>query len=193
MTGSKESACQWRKCRRFWFDPWVRKIPWRRAWQPTPGFLPGKFHEQRILVGYSPRSWKESDMTNWAHATKVSILIVTANSLFYPSKVTFTVSKASKLAILGGHCSASYTTSGVDTLRWLPMSHTLVLPSGVGSTCDLLLIKRIWQKSYHVTPMITLHYLRLNLSRLEWGFFSALEEISCTFREGLWECHTPGD
>jgi len=31
------------------FDPWVRKIPWRRIWQPTPVFLPGKFHGQRSL------------------------------------------------------------------------------------------------------------------------------------------------
>jgi len=36
------------------FDPWVRKIPWRRTWQPTPGFLPGESHGQRSLGGYSP-------------------------------------------------------------------------------------------------------------------------------------------
>ena len=36
------------------FDPWVGKIPWRRAWQPTPVFLPRKFLGQRSLVGYSP-------------------------------------------------------------------------------------------------------------------------------------------
>ena len=36
------------------FDPWVRKIPWRRAWQPTPVFLPEESHGQRSLVGYSP-------------------------------------------------------------------------------------------------------------------------------------------
>ena len=36
------------------FDPWVRKIPWSRKWPPTPVFLPGKSHEQRSLVGYSP-------------------------------------------------------------------------------------------------------------------------------------------
>ena len=41
----KESACQ---CRRCGFDPWVRKVPWNRKWQPTPVFLPGKFHGQRI-------------------------------------------------------------------------------------------------------------------------------------------------
>ena len=44
------------------FDPWVGKIPWR-AWQPTPVFLPGEFHGQRSLAGYSPWGRKESDMT----------------------------------------------------------------------------------------------------------------------------------
>ena len=43
------------------FDPWVRKIPWRRKWQPTPVFLPGKSHRQRSLAGYSPWGPKESD------------------------------------------------------------------------------------------------------------------------------------
>ena len=36
------------------FDPWEGKIPWKRKWQPTPVFLPGKFHGQRRLVGCSP-------------------------------------------------------------------------------------------------------------------------------------------
>ena len=40
--------------KRLGFDPWVRKIPWRRKWQPTLIFLPGKSHEKRSLVGYSP-------------------------------------------------------------------------------------------------------------------------------------------
>ena len=35
------------------FNPRIRKIPWRRKWQPTPVLLPGKFHGQRSLVGYS--------------------------------------------------------------------------------------------------------------------------------------------
>ena len=46
---NKESAYQ---CRRGGFYPWVRKIPWRRAWQPSPLFLPGESHGQRALVGY---------------------------------------------------------------------------------------------------------------------------------------------
>ena len=44
-------------------DPWVGKIPWRRKWQPTPVFLPGKSHGQRSLAGYSPWTLKESDTT----------------------------------------------------------------------------------------------------------------------------------
>ena len=54
------------RCRRYkWcrFDPWVGKIPWRRAWQPTPVFLPGESHGQRSLVDYSPWGCKESDTT----------------------------------------------------------------------------------------------------------------------------------
>ena len=57
---STESACQ---CRRPGFDHWVGKIPWTRAWQPTPIFLPGESHGQRSLVGYGPGSHKESDTT----------------------------------------------------------------------------------------------------------------------------------
>ena len=53
-TSGKEPAGQCRRHQRCKFDPWVKKIPWRRAWQPTPVFLPGKSHWQRSLVGYSP-------------------------------------------------------------------------------------------------------------------------------------------
>ena len=44
------------------FNPWVRKIPLRRKWQPTPVFLPGEFHGKRSLLGYSPWGHKQSDM-----------------------------------------------------------------------------------------------------------------------------------
>ena len=56
----KESTCQ---CRRCGFDPRVGKVPWRRKWQSTPIFLPGKSHGQRSLAGYSPWDHEESDMT----------------------------------------------------------------------------------------------------------------------------------
>ena len=49
----KEPACQCRRCKRHGFDPWVRKIPWRQAWQFTPVFLPGESRGQRSLP-YTP-------------------------------------------------------------------------------------------------------------------------------------------
>ena len=64
-TSGKESACQWRKCKRL--NPWVRKIPWIRQWQPVPVFLPGKFHRQKSLVGYRSRVCKELDTTDHEH------------------------------------------------------------------------------------------------------------------------------
>ena len=43
-----------RQCRRWGFNPWVGKVPWRSKWQPTPVFLPGEYQRQRNLAGYSP-------------------------------------------------------------------------------------------------------------------------------------------
>ena len=63
----KESICQWRRLRRHGFYPWVRKIPWRRKWQPIPVFLPGKFHGQRSLADYSTWGHIELDTTECAH------------------------------------------------------------------------------------------------------------------------------
>ena len=54
----QESACNTQGCR---FHPWVEKIPWRRAWQPTPAFWPGESHGRRSLAGYSPWGHKELD------------------------------------------------------------------------------------------------------------------------------------
>ena len=56
----KEPICHCRRCR---FSPWVGKIPWSRIWQPSPIFLPEKFHGPRSLVGYNPWTCKKSDTT----------------------------------------------------------------------------------------------------------------------------------
>ena len=50
-TSGKETAWQ---CRTHELKPWVRQIPWKMAWRPTPVFLPGECHGQRRLVGYNP-------------------------------------------------------------------------------------------------------------------------------------------
>ena len=52
-----------RRCKRCRFDPSVRKIHWRKEWQPTPVFLPGKFHGQISVLGDSPLGHKELDVT----------------------------------------------------------------------------------------------------------------------------------
>ena len=52
---------QGRRHKRHAFNPWVRKVPWRRAWQPTPLFLPGESPGQRSLEGYGPWGHKELD------------------------------------------------------------------------------------------------------------------------------------
>ena len=59
----KESTCQCKRLRRLGFNLWVEKISWRRKWQPTSVFLPGKSHGQRNLAGYSPGGRKKSDTT----------------------------------------------------------------------------------------------------------------------------------
>ena len=52
------------------FNPWVGKIPWRRAWQPTPVFLHGESYGQRSLAGYSPWGHKGSDTTERLNSNK---------------------------------------------------------------------------------------------------------------------------
>ena len=56
-------ACQSRMHKRHGLNPWVRKIPWRRKWQPTPVFLPGESRRQRSMASYSPWGHKKLDTT----------------------------------------------------------------------------------------------------------------------------------
>ena len=73
----KESTCQ---CGRRGFKTWVRKIPWKGKWQPTPVFLGGKSHGQRSLVGYSPgvhKSW-----TQFSDETTATTMYIITNSVY---------------------------------------------------------------------------------------------------------------
>ena len=65
----KGSTHQCSRCKRYRFDPWVAKIPWRRKWQPTPVFLPRKSHGQMSLVGYSPKGLQRigHNWMTWGH------------------------------------------------------------------------------------------------------------------------------
>ena len=61
----KRNCLPVQKTKRCHLDPWVGKIPWRRAWQPTPAFLPGEFHGQRSLAGYN--SWVTKSLIRLTH------------------------------------------------------------------------------------------------------------------------------
>ena len=92
----KESTCQCRRSRRRGFDPWVRKIPWRRAWQSTPVFLPEECYGQRSLAGYSSQCRTESDTTERLSTDKrgkaerlPGVGAQSSNSMVWPAEVPF--------------------------------------------------------------------------------------------------------
>ena len=64
------------QCRRPRFDPWVRKIPWRRERQPSPVFLPGELYRQTSLVGCSSWGCKGLDKTEWLTVLLLSKLVM---------------------------------------------------------------------------------------------------------------------
>ena len=69
-TSGKEPACQRRRHKRRMFDALVGKIPWSRAWQPIPVFLPGESHGQEEPDGLHPMGHKESDTTEETQHTQ---------------------------------------------------------------------------------------------------------------------------
>ena len=89
----KEPTCQCRRRKRFGYDPRVRKIPWRRQWQPTPVFLPEKSHGQRCLAGYRPWGFKESDMIEHTHTHGILTWIIQVQNKI--SKVLLCLNKPS--------------------------------------------------------------------------------------------------
>ena len=67
LPGGSDGKAPCLQCRRPEFNPWVRKILWRRKWHPTPVLLPGKSHGWRSMVGYSLWGREESDTTERVH------------------------------------------------------------------------------------------------------------------------------
>ena len=117
---NKESTCQFRrhKRQRRGFNPWIGKIPWRWAWQPTPVSLPGESHGQRHLVGYRPQdrkgSYKTEGLSMQPHTVALSITL----------KKKFEVQLVYNVLVSGVHQSDSvissivvYSLSGVQLLQ----------------------------------------------------------------------------
>ena len=70
------------RCKRCGFTHWVGKIPWRKAQQPTPVFLPGESNRQRSLGGYSPVGHKESEITEAVSMHARPIKTLESNNIF---------------------------------------------------------------------------------------------------------------
>ena len=86
-------------------ETWVGKIPWRRAWQPTPVFWPGESHGQRSLAGCSPWDHKQSD-TTWLSLLLDLAVIELAHVIF--SAVNFFENMWRKCCALKKNCITCY-------------------------------------------------------------------------------------
>ena len=105
---------QWR---RPWFNPWVRKICWRRKLLPSPVFWPGEFHVQRSLAGYSP--WGHKELTRLSdfqfHAFHTIFFIPAL------SHVQICEIKQSKTEIVNiRYLKPKFIVLEIDSIHWMP-------------------------------------------------------------------------
>ena len=94
--------------KRHQFNPWIRKIPWRRAWQPTPVFLPGESQGQRSLVLYSP----------WAAKSRTRLKQLSTHAhIQFPHCVLLSYNSTPNTIVLLPACPMIYK----ETSSFLPM------------------------------------------------------------------------
>ena len=129
----KEPACQCRRHKKYGFDPWVRKIPWRRAWQPTPAFLPGESHGQRTWWATVHRVAKSQTGLNdlaqhisvHSYRTTLSVCVVTG----LPCDCCIWGRRASGSPIfLSLHHSRSSIVKGFTHMHWNRSTHMFAKP-----------------------------------------------------------------
>ena len=116
------------------FDPWLRKIPWKRAWQPIPEFLPGESHGQRSLLGYSPWGCKELDTTEATWCFWTVVLEKTLESPLDCKEIQPVHSKGDQPWDFFGRNDAKAETPVFGHLMWRvdSLEKTLML-GGIGS------------------------------------------------------------
>ena len=153
-------------CLKYWrpgFDPWVGKIPWRREGLPTPVFLPGEFHGQRILEGYSPWNHKESDMTK-----QLSPLFLKQTKLIYASGPLHLL-----VSFPGILFSRSFAWISLVYLISVPPSQRTfsVYPIDLSPHCSFSCIKIIG----HVLNYFSL----ISLSLVKYHFLESRDYLAC--------------
>ena len=139
------------------FDPWVKKIPWRRKWQPSPVLLPGKSHGQRSLVGYSPWDCKESDTTERLHLLMSNYKVLGNRSKCFTWMKLFTATlwhlwcchfkfmdKAGSTDRLGNFPKVTVLGSGVKrTWTWKSTFRAKLSQGGIKLSCGAAVISRL--------------------------------------------------
>ena len=147
----KESPCQCRRCKRRKFDPCVRKIPWRRAWQTTPVFLPGESHGQRSLAGYSPwghwrvgHNWvsmqSDSQMECWTSTGMIRYPLTEADALPFPAEIQVHY-------LILRKCNSEFMSSWWDS--------SIPLHTWQDSICERHPWKGTWYKFYNPLAFVT--------------------------------------
>ena len=193
-SNDKESTCQ---CRRHRSNPWVRKIPWRRKWQPTPVFLPGESHGQRSLAGYSPcghrvgHDWATKNSTAWKSLLGTSFQYYadfTRGTGFSPSSLAHFFSPMAELCLpIGfwrkeGKLSRDHSGSAEHMPQNLK-SYDSTLPGALSSTN----FRPVWwQLSPCTAPLPVSHFLLLPVIFESWEGFpgsASGKEFACQCRK----------
>ena len=117
-TNDKERTCQCRRRKRCRFNPWVGKIPWRRAWQSTPVFLPRESLGQRSLAGNHSQSRKESDMTEAISCMQITNTMNFSLNCFLPLNIYVDICDYNVFSLLYCVPSYYYTIPYSFTYRW---------------------------------------------------------------------------
>ena len=123
-TSGKEPPCQYWRHERLWFDPWVRKIPWRRVWQPTSVFLLGESHGQRSLASYGPvqrvaKSWTPQKRLCSKQARIANLVAPSPLRKQGPLKIVITIQRGKWVAVGAEETPEKTSKSFVAILPWL--------------------------------------------------------------------------
>ena len=157
---------QYMQCKRLKFDPWAKKIPWKKARQPTPAFLPGEPHGQRSLAGYGPWDRKESDMMEVTE--NAQCIYVRSNLPIIPPQPPHSP---------GPMSTHSFSTSASLFLFWnwtiFPLYHfsRFHIRALMYNICFSLsdLLRSIWQTlSLSTSPQMTQFHSSLWVSNIPW-------------------------
>ena len=154
---SKEASCQ---CRRRRFSPRVREIPWGRKQQPTQVFLPGKFHGQRSLLGYSPwvlrrvaQNWATKQQTMPGRVTmRIKWLLGLATVSAIHVFIMLEEGMATHSSILAWRIAWTEKPGGLQTIGSKRVRHNW---SDLACTHGWCLLKLEGQEALEQTPQIT--------------------------------------